>query len=119
MMYGAHQIVYFLHHGIIPPMIDHIDRDKTNNRIGNLRPCTDTQNKANIGLLKSNSSGYKGVSLNTRSGMYHAQIKINGKQTYLGRYTTPEEAAIRYNEAARKQFGEFAHLNEVLPEWLR
>lgn len=118
-MYAAHQIVYLLHHGFIPDEIDHIDQDKTNNRIENLRACTSSQNKGNIGLLRNNRTGYRGVSMNGRSGFYHAQIKIHGKQTYLGRFSTPEEAALRYNEAAREHFGEFAYLNEVLPEWLR
>jgi hypothetical protein len=120
-MYSAHQVVFLWHYGYIPPEIDHINRIKTDNRIGNLRPCTSTaaQNKGNIGLLRTNTSGYKGVSLNKRSGKYHAQIKINGKQTYLGRFDTPEEAALCYNKAAWEYFGEFAYLNEVLPEWLR
>lgn len=119
MMYAAHQIVFLLHHGYLPVEIDHIDKDKTNNRIENLRARTSSQNKGNIGLLRNNRSGYKGVSLNSRSGKWHAQIKIHGKQTYLGRFDTPEGAALRYNEAARDHFGEFAHLNEVYPAWLR
>ena len=112
-MYAAHQVVFMLHHGFIPCEIDHINGVKTDNRIENLRVCTSSQNKGNIGLLKSNCSGYRGVSLNKRSGMYHAQIKINGKQTYLGRFATPKDAAIVYNKAAKEHFGEFAYLNKV------
>ena len=44
-MYAAHQVVYVLHHGVVPPEIDHINRVKTDNRIENLRPCTSAQNK--------------------------------------------------------------------------
>lgn len=109
----AHQIVFLLHHGYLPAEIDHIDRDKTNNRIANLRPCTSSQNKGNIALLRNNVSGYRGVSLNKRSGKYHAQIKINGKQTYIGRFVLPEDAARAYNTAAMEHFGEFAYLNEI------
>ena len=112
-MYAAHQVVYLMHHGYIPDEIDHCNRDKTDNRIENLRPATSSQNKGNIGLLRNNQSGYRGVSQNSRSGKWHAQIKICGRQTYLGRYATPEQAALRYNEAARQYFGEFAYLNEV------
>lgn len=112
-MYAAHQVVYLMHHGHIPDEIDHGNRVKTDNRIENLRSATSSQNKGNIGLLRTNQSGYRGVSLNSRSGKWHAQIKIGGKQTYLGRFDTPEQAALRYNEAARQHFGEFAFLNEV------
>lgn len=106
-------MVYLYHHGVIPDEIDHRDRNKLNNRIENLRPCTSSQNKGNIQLLPTNTSGYRGVSLNARSQKWHAQIKIHGKQTYLGRFDTPEEAAMLYNQAAIEHFGEFAFLNNV------
>lgn len=112
-MYAAHQIVYLYHMGFIPTEIDHVNQDKTDNRIENLRLCNSTQNKGNIGLLRNNQTGFKGVSLNSHTGKYHAQIKINGKQTYLGRFDYPEDAAKRYNDAAKKHFGEFAFLNKV------
>jgi hypothetical protein len=112
-MYAAHQIVYALHHGHIPPEIDHINGIKTDNRVENLRPCTSSQNKGNVGLSRANKSGYRGVSLNTRNGFYHAQIKINGKQTYLGRFELPEDAARAYNTEAIKHFGDFAYVNNV------
>lgn len=112
-MWTAHQIVFVWHHGWLPPEIDHENRVKTDNRIGNLRPASSTQNKGNIGLLRNNTSGYRGVSFNNRSGKWHTQIKIKGKQTYLGRFDTPEQAALRYNEVAREYFGEFAFLNQV------
>jgi hypothetical protein len=112
-MYAAHQIVYAIHHGYIPKEIDHINKVKTDNRIENLRECTSSQNKGNIGLLSSNRTGYRGVSLNKKTGFYHAQIKLNGRQTYLGRFKDPEDAAKVYNSAARDHFGDFAFLNKV------
>jgi hypothetical protein len=112
-MCAAHRIVFLMVHGWLPVEIDHINRVKTDNRIENLRPATSSQNKGNVGLSRTNASGYRGVSRNSRSGKWHAQIKINGKQTYLGRRDTPEEAALLYNEAATRHFGEFALLNEV------
>lgn len=112
-MWSVHQVVFVWHHGWLPVEIDHENRIKTDNRIENLRPATSTQNKGNIGLLGSNRSGFRGVSLNRRSMKWHAQIKVLGKQTYLGRFDTPEEAAVTYNHAARLYFGEFAHLNDV------
>lgn len=112
-LYAAHRIVFLMAHGWLPIEIDHINRVKTDNRIENLRPATSSQNKGNVAPNRANTSGYRGVSRNSRSGKWHAQIKINGKQTYLGRRDTPEEAALLYNEAATRHFGEFALLNEV------
>ncbi len=112
-MYAAHQIVFLMFHGYIPKEIDHINRDKTDNRIENLRSCSSNQNKGNIGLLRSNRSGYRGVSFNTRRQKWHAQIKINGKQTYIGGFDCVIDAAKAYNKAAVEHFGEFAYLNEV------
>jgi hypothetical protein len=112
-LYAAHRLVFLYHHGWLPKEIDHENRVKTDNRIKNLRPATSSQNKGNIQLLRSNSSGYRGVSRNSYSGKWHAQIKIHGKQTYLGRADTPEQAAAIYNQAAREHFGEFAFINEI------
>ena len=108
--YRVHRLVYFMHYGVDPDChIDHIDGDRTNNRPENLRPATDQQNAGNVlKMFRHNTSGYRGVSFNTRSQKWHAQIKVFGKQTYLGRFDTPEEAAAAYAEAAEKHFGQFA-----------
>lgn len=107
----VHRIVYFLHTKTAPRFVDHEDRDRTNNTFGNLRPATQRQNTGNTWLSTHNTSCFKGVSKNSASGKWHAQIKINGKQTYLGRRDTPEEAAKLYDSAARLHFGEFAVTN--------
>lgn len=111
--YRLHRIVFLMHHGWLPHQIDHEDRDKINLRIRNLRPCTETQNKGNSSANRRNTSGFRGVSRNSRSGKWHAQIKIHGKQTYIGRFETPEQAALAYNTAAVIHFGEFAQVNNV------
>lgn len=112
-LFAAHRIVFMMFNGWLPEEIDHINMVKTDNRIENLRPATSSQNKGNVRPNRKNSSGYRGVSLNSRSGKWHAQIKIHGKQNYLGRRDTPEEAALLYNAAAIRHFGEFAYLNKV------
>ena len=106
----VHRVIFLLHYGWQPYQIDHEDTNKLNNRPGNLRPTTDHLNAGNVALHAHNSSGYRGVSFNTRSGLWHAQIKIAGKQTYLGRFSTPEEAAKVYAEAAKKHFGDHARV---------
>lgn len=89
--------------------VDHIDRDTLNNRRGNLRQCTAAQNIANGGKRRHNSSGYRGVVW--YKGKWVAQIGHRRKLLYLGRFSTPEEAAIAYDAAARQLYGEFAGLN--------
>lgn len=113
--YRVHRIVFYMYYGYDPKThLDHIDCDKLNNRPENLRPATDQQNAGNVPRMYAhNTSGFRGVSRNSRSGKWHAQIKIFGKQTYLGRFNTPEEAAEAYRAAAKKHFAEFARISDV------
>lgn len=88
---------------------DHINRDKLDNRKANLRFCTSRQNRANSNIRSDNKSGYKGVSFWTATGKWRAQI--SGR--LLGYYSSAQEAAMVYNSAAMKEFGEFSHLNNI------
>ena len=94
--------------------VDHRNGDGLDNRRSNLRICTMSQNQANRGPTKANTSGFKGVSPDRR-GRWRARVKVNGKQKALGSFATPEEAAIAYDREARAVFGEFARLNFPLP----
>jgi hypothetical protein len=90
--------------------LDHIDCDRSNNRIANLRDATPSQNHANTKRSSTNTSGFKGVSANGSSGKnpWTACIRINKKSTHLGCYKTKEEAALAYEKAAKEYFGDFA-----------
>lgn len=93
-------------------LVDHIDCDKLNNRRENLRLCNSSENGFNRDLPAHNTTGYKGVSLNTyRTGPrpYQASIVVNRKKQYLGSYATAEEAARAYENAARRLAGDFAY----------
>jgi hypothetical protein len=92
---------------------DHQNRNKLDNRRGNLRSATDSQNQHNQGTRRNNTSGYKGVCWHKRDKKWQARICVNGKYIYLGYYDDSKEAALAYNEAALKYHGEFAALNEV------
>lgn len=91
--------------------VDHKDGNGLNNTRVNLRLATHSQNQHNRGKSRINKSGYKGVSWDKSKGKWYATIYINSKQINLGRYQTPEMAAIAYDEAARKYHGEFAKTN--------
>lgn len=91
--------------------VDHKDRDSYNNQRENLRLVTSQQQNRNKGVRKDNITRYKGVK--AHQGKFVSRIIIDGKERYLGIYDTPEEAAERYNRAAKKYFGEFAYLNVI------
>ena len=105
---------YKLHHFIMNSdntcVIDHINRDKLDNRKLNLRFATDAQNNYNVGLKSNNKSGYNGVYYDPKSNKWIAQIL----HKYLGGYNTKEDAALEYNKKAKQLFGEFAYLNTIL-----
>jgi hypothetical protein len=93
--------------------IDHWDRNTLNNQKGNLRFSNQSQNVANSSPSSCNTSGFKGVTL-YRNGKWQAQLMVNGKNLYLGRFETPAEAALAYDTAALSHFGEFAATNRRL-----
>lgn len=94
-----------------PPhmMVDHINGDAFDNRRENLRVCTNAQNQWNRRLGRSNTTGFKGVSV--EHGGYRAQIRFHQKRLHLGTFGKLEDAARAYDEAAARLFGEFARLN--------
>lgn len=109
--YAAHRIVWALHYGEWPSRtIDHINGQRADNRISNLRLATVTENNRNTKKRADNTSGYKGVSLNRKSGKFQAEIHVDGKTIYLGMYDTAEEAHRVYALKATEHFGEFGNV---------
>lgn len=110
----VHRLAWFLHTGEVPPEdLDHRNHDKGDNRFANLRPATRLQNSRNRGPNKNNTSGFKGVCAHKATSLWKAQIGVGPNRGYLGLYPTPERAALVYNEAAHRIFGEFAYLNDI------
>lgn len=106
----------YLHHMIIGKpqkgkAVDHINRDRLDNRKENLRIVDYFQNAQNISIQKNNTSGYRGVW--KKGNRWQADIKVNYKKLSLGSYATKEEAALAYNKAATEHFGEYAVLNII------
>ena len=91
---------------------DHINRDRLDNRKCNLRSCTSSQNLMNKGKCKGKSSIYKGVIFSNKH-KWRARIVFNNKSIHLGEFITQKEAALAYNKAAKRYYGEFANLNKL------
>ena len=106
-VYRAHRLIWLMYHGQWPPQeIDHINGDRADNRIVNLRLATASQNRANSKVYKTNRCGFKGVA-RTPYGRWVARIHFE-KTKYLGTFDTPEEAHAAYVRAAQAAHGIFA-----------
>jgi hypothetical protein len=107
------EVVYCMHRIILGAergqYVDHIDHNRLNNVRSNLRLCTQSQNQANRRLQKNSTTGYKGVT--RRGDRWHARIWVEGKCIHLGYHANAYRAALIYDHAARRFFGEFAALN--------
>lgn len=99
----AHRVIWLYMTGDWPARdIDHINGDTTDNRWQNLRAATRLENSKNQKNRSTNTSGVLGVSRESRSGMWKAQIQINGRRKNLGRFSTIEEAAAVRKDAERR-----------------
>lgn len=115
--YLTHRLIFFWHYGYFPEIVDHGDRDVKNNKIENLRAADIWQNNVNRKSSYRSNSIYLGVGITTNgTGKWTATVRPRGcKQLYLGVFITQEEAALAYNKAAVKHYGEFANLNIIKP----
>ena len=112
--YKTHRLIYLYHYGYLPEFIDHIDRNRSNNKIENLRSVTKSQNQWNRKPNKNHSSSkYKGISWDKQNQKWKVRIRINGKRINLNYFKSETDAAIAYNKAAIKYYGEYAYLNII------
>jgi hypothetical protein len=107
--YLEHRLIYLLHHGELPPLLDHINGDPTDNRIENLRRATHVENNRNS--VHSSTSGVKGVTWDPTRNKWRCQICVLNKNYNLGRYDTIEEAKAAMDEARARLHGAFANFN--------
>lgn len=110
----AHRVVWAIHYGDWPELlIDHVNGNRSDNRIVNLRLATNSQNLCNRGLQKNSTTGFRGVSFEKRKRLFEAHIKINGKKKFLGYFRTAEEASVVYERAAQRLHGAFYYSHEA------
>ena len=96
------------------PFVDHINNNPLDNRVDNLRWCTQSENMMNRQISYTRtSSGYKGVSLIKSSNRWSAMIMVDGKQIYLGHFVNIEDAIAARKKAVAELFGSYAHSSEI------
>ena len=110
--YYAHRVAWTLHTGVEPSdEIDHINGDKCDNRITNLREAIHAENMKNVALRVTSASNYIGVSWMKTKGKWRARVKEGGKEKHLGLFDCKIEAAKARDRAAIEFYGPFARLN--------
>jgi hypothetical protein len=112
----AHRLAYLHFHGVWPEQqIDHLNGDKSDNRIANLRdvsPSINSQNQTRP--RKSNASGFLGVSWNKDNKRWMSKIKVNGRSQHLGYFSSPEVAHAAYLAAKlRLHLGDIRHFSRL------
>jgi hypothetical protein len=105
-LYLAHRLIFLMKHGHLPQLIDHIDRDPSNNHIANLRAADKRINAINTGLASNNKSGVKGVSWHKAGNKWTAQIRDKGRKIPLGSYSLLEDAITARLKAEEELWGD-------------
>jgi hypothetical protein len=100
-LYLAHRLAWLYIYGVWPEhQIDHINRNKSDNRIANLRDVTQSENVQNTLICSRNSSGYRGVGFDRKAGKWEAKIWHHGRKKWIGYYDNVKDAARAYASAA-------------------
>jgi len=107
--YLQHRLIWVMHGNEPVDFLDHIDGDKLNNRIENLRPATVSENKWNTKVPITNTSGIKGVCWNKNQMRWNGHVRFKGKQHHVGSFENKEECAKAVKEFREKLHGDFAN----------
>lgn len=112
-IHKAHRLIFMLHHGYLPQEVDHINGDRADNRIENLRAANRSENQCNRPALANNTSGYAGVSWHKASKAWTVRVMKNGKQNLIGYFKDLELAGLVSAEARAKYHGQFARVAQL------
>jgi len=104
----AHRLIFLFYWGYLPKYIDHIDRNRLNNSIDNLRPATKSQNAINKSMDKKNTSGHRNVYWHKGYKKWRVSLMVRRKTVHIGSFDDLELAALVAAEARKKYHGEFA-----------
>lgn len=105
----AHRLAWVITHGVEPPVsIDHINGDKSDNRLANLRLATSSENCRNTQTRRDNKSGHKGVSWHNGNKAWVAKIKVHGATFHLGTFEDKQAAIDAYVQGSILHHGEFS-----------
>lgn len=99
----AHRLVFLYEYGYIPTLIDHINRNKQDNRMQNLREASYSENALNSKIRSDNTSGFKCVYYDKRNNSWEVKIE----NMYIKKYKTLEEASKKALEIRKETAGEF------------
>lgn len=92
-LYLAHRLAWLYVYGEWPEnQLDHINRNRADNRLSNLRPATNAENCQNRPVQKNATSGVAGVTWNKTLGKWHARISVNNRRQHVGWFRTRQEA---------------------------
>lgn len=107
-IHKAHRLIFMLHYGYLPPEVDHINGDRQDNRIENLRPANRSENQCNRDVLANNTSGYAGVSWHKKSQSWLVRVMKNGKTVVNKYFKDLELAGLVATEARSLYHGAYA-----------
>lgn len=102
--YKAHRLIWMMVHNEWPDQIDHINGNKLDNRLCNLRNVDAANNLRNTAIRKDNKSGVVGVNFHKTSGKWVSYIRVNGKHKHLGTFEDKSQA-IEERKKAEKLYG--------------
>ena len=107
--YYLHRLIFIYHNGFITDEIDHIDNNRLNNRIENLRVATRIQNMLNCKINSRNTTGIKGITFDKEKSKFRPYLSVNKKRMYLGCFDSLDDANTELQKARIKYHGSFAN----------